>query len=96
MGLPKCNRCGKPFKWRTIIKNIWGIYRPITCNNCGTKNKITYLSRVLVSLSIILPMLIFGFYLSSYSIGVRLIYMVLMGICISTFIPFFIKYESYH
>ncbi|MYL57587.1 hypothetical protein GLW20_08720 [Virgibacillus halodenitrificans] len=76
--LQKCQNCKAQFSWNKIYKSFWWNYKPIECDNCGTKHKITIPGRfIFVSLTI-LPMLIFMNLLSPFSkifptIGIGLI-----------------------
>ncbi len=93
--MQKCKNCNSPFSWSKITKSIGWLYKPIECDNCGTKHKITILGRWTVAALCTLPILIFYFFLSSFNndyvtIGiVLLIYSVIL-----LFAPFVVRYKK--
>lgn len=63
--MPTCDNCQHPFSWSTICKaNLF--YRPVYCGNCGTEHHITLLSRFIVATLTVIPLLVFGYFLSPY------------------------------
>ncbi|WP_084543982.1 TIGR04104 family putative zinc finger protein [Paenisporosarcina indica] len=96
MGIQKCCECKKRFKWSQILKSLILSYRPISCNHCGTKYKITYSSRYLPALLIFLPILVLltphaknQSFTIPFFITVALIYSLL----ITMILPFLMKYD---
>ncbi|MGE7768585.1 TIGR04104 family putative zinc finger protein [Peribacillus sp. NPDC096540] len=96
MNLQKCDKCNTQFKWGKISKSLFLAYRPIQCNQCGMKHRITFFSRIIISLLIVPPIWIFSFIISnqlslstSYTVSIMIIYSVL----ISLFFPFLVKYS---
>ncbi|WP_370529774.1 TIGR04104 family putative zinc finger protein [Alkalihalobacillus sp. AL-G] len=93
--LQKCENCNKQFSWSHIYNSFWWAYKRIECGNCNTKHSIRISGRfIFVSLTI-LPMWIFGFFLSPFSnifitIGVGLA-ILLVG---SLFTPYVVKYKK--
>jgi CXXC-20-CXXC protein len=55
IGMQKCGECKKRLKWNQIYNSLSLSYRPISCNHCGTKYKITLASRILTGLLIAIP-----------------------------------------
>ena len=84
----RCKNCSKQFKWKSVVKSIWSGYKSIECDNCKSRHHINFVSRLLIALSIPLP-LIFQRYLysifNSYSLLVYLIW-VLFVLLISPYI----------
>ena len=84
----RCKKCSKQFKWKSVVKSIWSGYKSIECDNCKSRHHINFVSRLLIALSIPLP-LIFQRYLyslfNSYSLLVYLIW-VLLVLLISPYI----------
>ena len=64
--MQKCENCNLPFNWSKIFKSFWWTYKPIECDNCGTKHKITIFGRSTVVAMTILPMWIFFLFLSPF------------------------------
>ena len=64
--LQKCKKCNSPFSWSKIFKSFWWTYQPIECDNCGTKHKITIFGRSTVVAMSMLPIWIFGYFLSPF------------------------------
>ncbi|MBM7662079.1 CXXC-20-CXXC protein [Bacillus mesophilus] len=88
-----CKECGNQFKWSNIFKNIWEAYKPLKCNHCDKKHKVTNKSQIFVSLLIIVPMLIFGELFYALSLFPKIILMLIVGFCISLFVPFIVRYR---
>ncbi|WP_445323013.1 TIGR04104 family putative zinc finger protein [Psychrobacillus sp. FSL K6-2836] len=92
--MQKCEKCNAHFSWSKIYESFWLSYKHIKCNECNTTHKITIPSRLIFSSFTILPMLIFGYYLSPFSNG-----LVTLGIAIFIFIigsllaPFLVTYK---
>ncbi|RKL65556.1 hypothetical protein CR203_20370 [Salipaludibacillus neizhouensis] len=93
--MQKCENCKAQFSWSKIYKSFWWNYKPIKCSECGTIHKITIAGRfIFVSLTI-LPMLIFGNFLSPFSniivtLGIA-IFILIIG---SLFPPFLVTYKE--
>ena len=64
--LQKCEKCNSPFSWSKIFKSFWWTYQPIECDNCGTKHKITIFGGSTVVAMSMLPIWIFGYFLSPF------------------------------
>jgi CXXC-20-CXXC protein len=84
--IQKCESCGYQFTWKEVQKS--NRYKPLACRKCGTKHKVTKITRILVGLLIIIAASIFYqvdfyYYLSTtiFSIAVYLSF------------PYFAKYE---
>ncbi|WP_438318955.1 TIGR04104 family putative zinc finger protein [Sporosarcina sp. FA9] len=93
--IQKCQNCNRSFSWREIYNSFLGwIYKPIECDNCGAKHKITIPGRfIFVSLTI-LPMLTFVNYLSPFTnftatLGVGLV-LLLIGTLLT---PYFVRFK---
>ncbi len=96
--MQKCSVCGAPFKWNKIFKSIWLGYEPVQCEKCNSKYKITFTSRLICVSLIILPMLIFGFYLTplliSNKLYINLLLLLIIPIVCSLFSPYLVKYKK--
>ncbi|WP_456279315.1 TIGR04104 family putative zinc finger protein [Bacillus sp. AK128] len=88
-----CTNCGNRFKWTSIFKNIWQAYKPLICQECEVKHRVTHGSQAFVSLLIILPMLLFGEVFAGLSLIPKLMIMLTIGFIISLFVPFMVKYK---
>ncbi|WP_391208872.1 TIGR04104 family putative zinc finger protein [Psychrobacillus sp. L4] len=98
MTIQKCDKCNKRFSWSKIYKYLIVSYRPISCSQCNTPHRITFFSRIIVSIVIVLPLSIFLFLipdqlsLTTFTIVSCLtIYFAIT----SAFFPFLVKYNSY-
>ncbi|RHW38161.1 hypothetical protein D1B31_15435 [Neobacillus notoginsengisoli] len=89
--MQKCENCNMPFSWGKITKSIGWLYKPI---NCGTKHKITFLSRCRVVALGTLPFFVFTYFLTPFNtynvnIGIAL----LIAIFIILIAPYVVKYR---
>ena len=83
------------FSWSKIFKSFWWTYKPIECENCGTKHRITIFGRSTVVAMTILPMWIFYFFLSPFdntfvTIGIG----TLIAIVGLLFTPYVVRFEN--
>ncbi|OCA90456.1 hypothetical protein A8F94_00770 [Bacillus sp. FJAT-27225] len=93
--MPNCENCNSRFSWSKISRSIGWLYKPIACDNCGTKHKITLFSRCLVVALSSFPILIFVYFFSSYNndninIGIAL----LIAMVIILFAPYVVQYKK--
>ena len=98
MNLPRCNNCGVQMKWGKINKSLWLGYKPVICEKCNTEHSIAFSSRILVSFLIVAPMVLFGHFLSNYfhlNIFITILFMILISIFFSLFLPFMVKYSEF-
>ncbi|WP_321212229.1 hypothetical protein [Pseudalkalibacillus hwajinpoensis] len=72
-------------------------YRPITCEECGTVNQVTFGSRILVAILSVVPIGLLGMFVNATSIFsfstttvVAIVYTVGILLCL----PFIVKYRS--
>ena len=93
--MQKCEKCNVHFSWSEIYKSIWKSYKPIKCKECDTTHKITVPSRLIFVSLTILPMLIFGYFLSPFS-NVLITLGIAIFICIigSFLAPFLVTYKE--
>lgn len=97
--IQKCENCGNQFSWRevvmTTISGSWG-YQPLVCRKCGTKHKVTMISRILVAFPI--PILLFIANLCKlpilipFYIGLPIILILFFAIMLS--FPYFARYKA--
>ncbi|MBU8790558.1 MULTISPECIES: TIGR04104 family putative zinc finger protein [Bacillaceae] len=93
--LQSCENCNAEFSWSRIYKSLFWNYKPIKCNECNTIHKITIPSRFIFVSFTILPMLIFGHFLSPFSnIIVTLGIAFFIFIIGSLFTPFLVTYKE--
>ncbi|WP_020616526.1 TIGR04104 family putative zinc finger protein [Paenibacillus daejeonensis] len=52
----KCEGCGRRYSYKTVIRSILLNYRPLRCEDCGTKQVFPMRSRFLVAIIIVLPL----------------------------------------
>ena len=93
--MQKCEKCNTHFSWSEIYKSYWRGYKPIKCNECDTTHKITVPSRFIFVFFTILPMLIFGIFISPFfnvliTLGIA-IFIYIIG---SLLAPFFVTYKK--
>ncbi|MEH7251331.1 TIGR04104 family putative zinc finger protein [Neobacillus niacini] len=97
MGIQKCGECKKRLKWSQIFKSLNLSYRPISCNHCGTKYKITFASRILTGLLISIPIVgvLTPFAISqSFTIPFTITVALIYALLILLILPFLVKYEA--
>lgn len=93
--MQKCEKCNAHFSWSEIYKSCWQNYKPIKCNECDTTHKTTVQGRLIFVFFTILPMLIFGYFLSPFS-NLLVTLGIAFFICIigSLLAPFLVTYKK--
>jgi CXXC-20-CXXC protein len=97
--LQKCQNCNAPFSWGKVYKSFWGLweYKPVECENCSVKHKITIPGRLIFVSLTILPMLIFANYISFFTSFNNIIATLGMGLAIffigSLLTPYLVRYK---
>ncbi len=86
-------KCKHKFKYKNTIKAIWSFkgYQDIKCEVCNQVCKITNISRLVIAIIDVLPILTFNFFinhLGNWSIIIYLVYIAFI-ILIS---PFIVKF----
>jgi len=95
MGLPKCDQCRTMFSWGQVFKSMSLFYRPIICATCGTENRITFRSRLIGSMIVMLiPIAGFVSTVSSFSLLVSITLIIGTGLIAMLIQPYFMKYSS--
>lgn len=62
-----CKNCRTQFNWKKVYRYLWGpIIKPIRCHACNQEHLITVKGRVMLSLLLILPMLLFTLFLTPF------------------------------
>lgn len=92
-----CDKCKSQFNWGQIMKSLWGSYRPIQCRKCTTKHQLTIVSRMLVVFFMYISLMLLGFFLLyKWSISIRYtaFIMIVYGMILSLFLPYFVTYRS--
>ncbi|MEK3797856.1 TIGR04104 family putative zinc finger protein [Peribacillus sp. FSL H8-0477] len=94
--MQKCIQCQTPFKWSTVYKSLWFAYSPIHCNNCGTKHTITFTSRIIATIMlVVLPLLWMNYSFNEMAFDATISFSVLvLLILVSLFSPFLVHYNS--
>jgi CXXC-20-CXXC protein len=95
----KCKLCDHYLEWKKIYASLWFPHRTIQCSKCESKHIIMSSSHKYISLFIIISMLALGIIInhiiSSFPISmvVGLPSIIIFGLLISLFMPFFVKYS---
>ncbi|WHY85713.1 hypothetical protein QNH39_24410 [Neobacillus novalis] len=93
--MQKCENCHSQFSWNKIFKSFWWTYKPIECDNCGTKHKITILGRFTVVALTILPLSVFGYFFSPFNnVFLTIVIGPLIPIVGFLFTPYVVQYEE--
>jgi len=96
LAVQQCQKCNMPFIWNSIYRSFLGwVYSPIICDKCGTKHRITFSGRFVVTFLTVLPMLTFmNFYrlfdhaLLTFGLG---IFIAFIG---SLLTPFLVRFKD--
>ncbi|MFC7686290.1 TIGR04104 family putative zinc finger protein [Ureibacillus sp. GCM10028918] len=93
--MQKCGKCNSAFSWSNIFKSFKWTFKPIECDYCGTKHKISFFGRCTFAVLTTLPMLIFFYFLSLFdnifaSIGVGVL-LATVGFLLS---PYVVRYKE--
>ncbi|WP_026674040.1 TIGR04104 family putative zinc finger protein [Alkalihalobacterium bogoriense] len=89
----KCTKCHQSLRWIDVFKANW-FYSAVECEKCGTKSKITNLSRLTVVVLTVVPLLVFGLFLSPFeNVLVTMILAVFIALAGSLLTPYFVKYK---
>ncbi|KGX89703.1 TIGR04104 family putative zinc finger protein [Pontibacillus marinus] len=91
MSIQKCLNCGKQFLWKEVQKAIFWGYKPIECQQCGTKHTVTMKTRTLIALFAGVTVLIVDFI--NISLYLDIILSVMGILSIGLLYPFFAKYK---
>lgn len=59
----KCYQCNKVLSYKDILIILWisPRYKEVICENCGCVYKISYFTRILLSILIVLPIFFYNF-----------------------------------
>lgn len=89
----KCYQCNEVFSYKDILAILWKsvVHKDLTCNNCGCVYRISYFTRILLAILIVLPVC-FSNFLASWGINIFLAYFpyIIALIIIS---PIFVKFK---
>ncbi|MCR8656710.1 TIGR04104 family putative zinc finger protein [Paenibacillus endoradicis] len=93
--MQKCQNCNLQFSWSKIYKAFLGwVYKPVKCDNCGAKHKITFSGRLIFVSLTVLPTLLFVNFFSPFN---NLLTTLGVGLAIlsigSLFVPYFVKFK---
>jgi len=93
--LQRCENCNSQFSWSQIYKSWWWVYRPIKCEHCCVKHKITIVGRFTFVALTILLMLVFMFFLTPFNhVWVTFGIGILIFMIGSLLTPFVLRYEK--
>ncbi|MBW9234797.1 hypothetical protein JQK62_21665, partial [Leptospira santarosai] len=84
------------FSWRKIYKSTIFFYQPITCSQCSSEHRIRFISRIVASIMIVLPIYLLGLFLASrweISTGYTILSMVSIGLISTLILPYVMKYQ---
>lgn len=89
----KCYQCNQVFSYKDILIILWksSRYKDVICEKCGCVYKISYFTRILLSILIALPIFFFNF-LESWGINIFLAYFLYIIILIVVS-PIFAKFK---
>lgn len=94
--IQECKKCSNKFTWKKIAKSTFGIwgYEPIKCDACNAMHYINITTRLLIGLSIVIPVFIpqIPGVVSTFRGYCILIY-ILWVILMIGLIPFFARYN---
>lgn len=89
----KCYQCNEVFSYKDILIILWksSKYKDIICKDCGCVYRISYFTRILLDILIVLPVF-FSNFLASWDINIFLVYFpyIIALIIIS---PIFVKFK---
>jgi len=89
----KCYQCNEVFSYKDILIIFWksSKYKNVVCENCGCVYKISYFTRILLSILIVLP-IFFSNFLASLGINTFLFYFLYI-IALIIISPIFLKFK---
>lgn len=94
--MQECRECSNKFRYKDIMKSIWinGYYAPMVCDKCNTKHYVSFSTRLILSLSVILPIVIVNISkrINYRFFNVSLILYIIWAILIIALTPFYAKY----
>lgn len=92
--IQNCNKCKTSFQWGQVLKANW-LRKNLRCENCGTEHKITQGSRLLFVYFSVIPLLIFGLFLTPFeNVAYTIMASIAIAIVFSFWTPFFVKYKK--
>jgi len=95
--MQKCNNCSSRFKRKDIIKSVWlRSYSPILCENCNTKHYFNFSTRLIIGLSIGLPLFILDRFIHSgyYILLAYILWLTLVIYLTPSFARYYIKTKN--
>ncbi len=84
----KCNKCSNGFTRKEIYNSFNG--KPIICNSCKTKHYISFISRIMFSLSPTVPLFIHIFVDYNYPLLIFIIWILIALLAV----PFYARYSN--
>lgn len=98
MSLQRCDQCTERFPWTIIYKSLMLGYKPIICNECAMKHKVTIPSRIIVSITVVMIPLLILYYFLLQAIFLpnvlAILLMVSLSFVLSLLDPFLVIYSS--
>ncbi|MDQ0230194.1 TIGR04104 family putative zinc finger protein [Metabacillus malikii] len=93
--MQKCDSCRAAFNWSMLLKSSLWMYKPIECENCHAKHKVTMTGRLTVTAIVILPLWLFIFFLSPFeNTLVTLAFGILIAFIGGLLAPYVIQYKG--
>lgn len=90
----KCPLCNFSLRWKSVYKANW-LYSQVECNNCGTKSKITNVSRIIVTGLTVVPLVGLGLFFPPFDHTFLTILVAVLAAMIGSFCtPFLVKYKT--
>jgi CXXC-20-CXXC protein len=99
LGIQKCETCWNQFSWKEVVNTTtagFG-YQPLVCSKCGTKHKVTIMTRIVVAFFIPIVVFILNLgnmipFLIPFYLGLLIILIFFFAIML--IFPYFAKYKA--
>ncbi|WP_308786063.1 TIGR04104 family putative zinc finger protein [Planomicrobium stackebrandtii] len=91
--MQQCVNCRTPFSWKQVSKSLWLAYKPIACPNCGSLHKVQFLSRLLASIFMVIPIYAAYFFTQLIGPGTFLISVLVIMLSVILAIPYLMRYR---
>lgn len=92
MVMQKCPNCRQRFSYKSVIKLLLRGYKPVACPQCSEVSRISSLSRIVISILIVLPMVFYQLLGLSFWLS-TLIYAAI-ALSFLFIAPFLVRFQS--
>lgn len=86
-----CEKCGTRFSYKQVLKSISWLYKPVTCQQCGTMSHVTAGSRFITALSAVWPMVMLQFL--TMATWIRLLIFTILAVLSLLVVPYVARYR---